>query len=177
MAVLMRTQGDPLSISDPVRSLVWEIDSQQPIDDVKTIEQALHDDWVSLRAVVTLFVAFALFALLMAAIGIYGVMSYSVSQRTGEICIRMALGARTSNVRRMMLGEGVKLIVLGTGVGLVGALGLSRLLASLVVGISSVDPVTFVGVPVILATVGLAANYIPVRRASRADPMTALRVE
>jgi len=177
MAVLVRTQGDPLSISDPVRSLVWQIDSQQPIDDVKTIEQALHDDWVSLRAVVTLFVAFALFALLMAAIGIYGVMSYAVSQRTGEICIRMALGAGTSNVRRMMLGEGVKLIVLGTGVGLVGALGLSRLLASLVVGISSVDPVTFVGVPVILATVGLAANYIPVRRASRADPMTALRLE
>jgi len=137
----------------------------------------LHHDWAPLRSVVALFVAFASFALLMAAVGIYGVVSYSVSQRSGEICIRRALGAETGSVQRMMLGEGVRLIVLSTAVGLIGAFALSRLLASRVVGISSVDPLTFVGVPVLLATVGLAATYIPVRRVSRADLMSALRLE
>ena len=177
MAVLVRTQGDPVRLADPVRSAVWAIDSEQPIDDIGTVEQALRHDWAPLRAVVTLFVAFAAFALLMAAVGIYGVTSYSVSQRTGEICVRMALGAGTGSVRRMMLREGVTLIVASTGVGLVGAFALSRLLAGLVVGISSVDPLTFVGVPTLLATVGLAASYIPVRRILRADLMTVLRLQ
>jgi ABC-type antimicrobial peptide transport system permease subunit len=177
MALLVRTQGDPLRVADPVRSAVWGIDSGQPIDDVRTFKQALRHDWAPLRSVVTLFVAFALFALLMAAVGIYGVTSYSVSQRTGEVCIRMALGAGTGSVRRMMLGEGITLIGLSTAVGLAGAWALSRLLASLVVGISSTDPLTFLGVPVLVAVVGLAANYVPVRRVLRADLMTALRLE
>jgi putative ABC transport system permease protein len=177
MTLLVRTQGDPLRVADPVRRAILGIDSGQPIDDVRTFKQALRHDWAPLRSVVTLFVAFALFALLMAAVGIYGVTSYSVSQRTGEVCIRMALGAGTGSVQRMMLGEGITLIGLSTAVGLAGAWALSRLLASLVVGISSTDPLTFLGVPVLVAVVGLAANYVPVRRVLRADLMTALRLE
>ncbi len=97
--------------------------------------------------------------------------------RTSEISIRMALGAKTSSVRMMVLGQGGKLIVIGSVIGLIGALGISRLLTSLLVGISPVDPVTFIGVPAVLIAVGLIANYIPARRATRIDPMTALRVE
>lgn len=177
MTLLVRTQGDPLLVADPVRRAVWGIDSDQPIDDVRAFTQALRHDWAPLRSVVTLFVAFALFALAMAAVGIYGVVSYSVAQRTREVCIRMALGAGTGSVRRMMLGEGIRLIGLSTAVGLVGAWALSRLLASLVVGISSVDPLTFLGVPVLLAAVGMAANYVPIRRVLRANLMTALKLE
>ena len=104
-------------------------------------------------------------------------MSYAVSQRTSEISIRMALGAKTSDVQMMVLGQGAKLIVIGSVVGLIGALGISRLLSSLVVGISAVDPVTFIGVPAVLIGVGLIANYLPARRATRIDPMAALRAE
>ncbi len=175
--VLVRTSGDPLSLAGPVRSLVWAIDPDQPIDDVKTMEQAIHELLVGDNALITLFVTFALFALVMASVGIYGVMAYSVSQRTSEISIRIALGAKTSNVRWMVLGQGGKLIDIGSVVGLIGALGISRLLSSLVVGISAVDPVTFIGVPAVLIAVGLIANYIPARRATRIDPMAALRVE
>jgi len=177
MTVLVRTHADPLRAAEAVRTAVWGVDSEQPIDNIGTMEQALHHDWAPLRAVVTLFVAFASFALLMAAVGIYGVTSYSMSQRSREIGIRMALGATAGSVRRMMLREGVTRIVVSTGIGLVGAFALSRLLASLVVGISSTDPLTFLGVPVLVAVVGLAANYVPVRRVLHADLMTALRLE
>ncbi len=176
-AVLVRTAGDPLSLAGPVRNQVWAIDPDQPIDDVKTMEQAIHDLMVTDHALITLFVTFAVFALVMAGVGIYGVMSYSVSQRTSEISIRIALGAKTSDVRMMVLGQGGKLIVIGSVLGLIGALGISRLLANLVVGISAVDPVTFIGVPAVLIATGLIANYLPARRATRIDPMAALRVE
>jgi putative ABC transport system permease protein len=176
-AVLVRTSGDPLSLAGPVRSEVWAIDPDQPIDDVKTMEQAIHDLLVTDHALITLFVTFALFALVMASVGIYGVMSYAVSQRTSEISIRMALGAKTSDVRMMVLGQGGKLIIIGSVVGLIGALGISRLLTNMVVGINAVDSVTFIGVPAVLIGVGLIANYLPARRATRIDPMTALRVE
>ena len=176
-AVLVRTSGDPLSLAGPVRSEVWAIDPDQPIDDVKTMEQAIHDLLVGDYALITLFVAFAVFALVMSSVGIYGVMSYAVSQRTSEISIRMALGAKTNNVQMMVLGQGAKLIVIGSVVGLIGALGISRLLSSMVVGISAVDPVTFIGVPAVLIGVGLIANYLPARRATRIGPMAALRAE
>lgn len=176
-AVLVRTSGDPLSLAGSVRSQVWAIDPDQPIDDVKTMEQAIHERRVGDYALLTLFVTFAVFALVMASVGIYGVMSYAVSQRTSEISIRMALGAKTSDVRMMVLGQGGKLIIIGSVVGLIGALGISRLLSSLVVGINAVDPVTFIGVPAVLISVGLIANYLPARRATRIDPMAALREE
>jgi putative ABC transport system permease protein len=141
------------------------------------MEQALRDGRLTSYALIMLFVTFAVFALAMSAVGIYGVMSYSVSQRAAEISIRMALGAKSGNVRFMVLSQGGKLVLFGGAVGLLGAAGMSQLLKSLVIGISALDPVTFVGVPVVLGTIGLVANYLPARRATRIDPMTALRVE
>jgi putative ABC transport system permease protein len=177
MALLVRTRGDPLTLAGPVREQVWALDSDQPVDDVKTIEQGLHDNNLTNVALIMLFVTFAVFALAMSAVGIYGVMSYSVSQRAGEISIRMALGARSGNVRLMVMGQGGKLLLLGGAAGLLGAVGMSRLLTSLVVGISPLDPLTFVGVPAVLLAIGFIANYLPARRATKIDPMKALRVE
>jgi putative ABC transport system permease protein len=177
MLVMVRSLGNSEMLIEPVRREVWAVDPDQPIDDVRAMEQALYDSESSRYALLTLFVAFAVFALLMAAIGIYGVMSYAVSQRTGEISLRMALGAKTGHVRKMVLGQGVKLIGIGAAVGLLGAVLIAQLLSSLVFGISRLDPVTFVGVPAVLAFVGLLANYLPALRATRIDPMSALRVE
>ncbi len=177
MVVMVRTSGDPASLAAPVRNAVWTIDPNQPIDDVRTMERVQYDASSSGLALITLFAAFALFALCMAAIGIYGVMSYAISQRTSEISIRLALGADASQVQRMVLVQGGRLIAMGTAVGLVGAYFVRQLLSSIVFGISTLDPVTFIGVPAILASVGLLANYIPARRATRIDPMTVLRTE
>jgi ABC-type antimicrobial peptide transport system permease subunit len=124
-----------------------------------------------------LFVTFAVFALFMAAIGIYGVMAYSVSQRRQEIGLRMALGARAGTVRWMVVSQGARLLAVGTVVGLVAAFGISRLLSNLVFGISASDPLTFIGVPLVLAGVALVANLIPARRATRVDPADTLRAE
>ena len=161
----------------PVRGVVRAIDAGQPVDDVQTLKRALYDEDSTGYALLTLFVAFALFALAMAGIGIYGVMSYAVSQRRSEISIRLALGARSGDVRRMVLMQGGKLLAVGTVLGLVGAVLLSRMLSSVVFGISALDPVTFLGVPAVLVAVGVLANYIPARRAVRLDPMSVLRVE
>jgi putative ABC transport system permease protein len=125
----------------------------------------------------TLTAVFAALALLLAAIGIYGVMSYTVSQRTQEIGIRMALGAQPRDVRRMILRHTLKLVLGGVALGLAGALALVRFLASLLYGVGAYDLVTFVGVPVLLAAVAFAASYIPTRRAVRVDPLVALRYE
>jgi ABC-type antimicrobial peptide transport system permease subunit len=141
------------------------------------MEQVLYDDQSTGYALITLFVAFAVFALCMAGVGIYGVMSYAVSQRAGEISIRLALGAKAGDVRMMVLRQGGKLIVIGGAAGMMGAVVISRLLSGIVFGISTLDPVTFVGVPTVLMSIGLLANYLPARRATRIDPMRALRVE
>jgi putative ABC transport system permease protein len=177
MVVMVRSKGDPSALAGPVRTQVWAIDPGQPVDDVRTMEQALYDDQSTGYALITLFVAFAVFALCMAGVGIYGVMSYAVSQRASEISIRLALGAKAGDVRMMVLRQGGKLIVLGGAAGLVGAVLISRLLSGLVFGISTLDPVTFVGVPTVLMSIGLLANYIPARRATQIDPMKAMRVE
>ena len=177
MVVMVRTKGDPSTLAGPVRTQVWGIDPDQPVDDVRTMEQALYDDQSTGYALITLFVSFAVFALCMAGVGIYGVMSYAVSQRAGEISLRLALGAKAGDVRMMVLRQGGKLILLGGAAGLAGAVLISRLLSGLVVGISTFDPVTFVGVPTVLLSIGLLANYIPARRATQISPMQAMRVE
>ena len=177
MVVMVRSKGDPSTLAGPVRTQVWTVDPDQPVDDVRTMNQALYDDQSTGYALITLFVAFAIFALCMAGVGIYGVMSYAVSQRASEISIRLALGAKAGDVRMMVLRQGGKLIVLGGATGMVGAVLISRLLSGLVFGISTLDPVTFIGVPTVLMSIGLLANYLPARRATRIDPMRALRVE
>jgi putative ABC transport system permease protein len=177
MVVLARAGGDPSALGPTMREAVWSVDSEQPVDDLRTAEAALSYYNATDNALISLFVTFAGFALFMSAIGIYGVMSYSVSQRAGEISIRRALGAESGDVRRMVLGQGVRILAFGGAVGLVGAFLLSRLLSSLVYGISTTDPVTFIGVPIILGVVALLANYLPALQATRIDPMRALRVE
>jgi putative ABC transport system permease protein len=177
MYVLVRSGGGPLALAASVRQEVWAVDPNQPIDETSSMEQALFDSDSTTYALITLFIAFAFFALCMAAAGIYGVMSYAVSRRAGEIGIRMALGATASDVRRMVLASGGKLIAIGGVIGMGGAALISRLMSSLVFGISTLDPLTFVGVTIVLAAVGLFANYVPARRATRTDPMVALRAE
>ncbi len=177
MVVLVRAEGDPGILSTPVRSAIWSVDPGVPVDDMRTLLRAQRDVQATGNALITLFAMFAFFALLMAGIGIYGVMSYAVSKRAGEISIRMALGAEAGEVSRMVMGQGARVVLVGTAVGLGGAYLLSRLLSNLVFGISTTDPITFIGVPAVLGLVALAANYLPARRATRISPMTALRTE
>ena len=177
MTLMVRTHTEPTLAVAASRSAVWSVDPNQPVDDVRTMEQYAYDAHSTDYALLTLFVAFALFALAMAAMGIYGVMSYMVSERGAEISLRMALGAERRDVLRMVLWRGGLLMILGTGIGVVGGLLLSRILASVVVGVSERDTLTFIGVPLVLGLVALIANYVPAFRATRVDPMQAMRAE
>jgi len=177
MTLMVRTHTEPTLAVAASRDAVWSVDPNQPVDDVRTMDQYAYDARSTDLVLVTLFVTFALFALAMAAMGIYGVMSYMVSERKAEISLRMALGAERWDVLRMVLRRGGRLLAMGTGIGLVGALLLSRMLASLVVGVSERDPWAFIGVPVVLILVALIANYVPAFRATRVDPMQAMRAE
>jgi predicted permease len=177
MILVSRTNADPAVVSGAVRDAVASVDPELPVDGVRTLDQMRYEREATSFALLTLFVTFAAFALLMAAIGIYGVMSYSVSQRRKEIGVRMALGAESGAVRRMVVGQGVRMIAVGVAIGLLAAFGVSRLLGNLVFGISATDPLTFVGVPLLLALVALAANLVPAVRATRLDPATTLRSE
>jgi len=177
MYLVSRTTRDPAGLAGPIRAAIGSVDADQAIDAIRTMERAQYLSASSSYALTTLFVTFALFALLMAAIGIYGVMAYSVSQRRSEIGLRMALGAEKGTVRWMILLQGTRLLAIGIGVGLVAAFLLSRLLDNLVFGISTTDPLTFVGVPVVLAVVAMVANLVPAVRATRLDPAKTLRAD
>lgn len=170
----LQTPMEPLG---PSASSVWSIDGNQPVDQVTTLRDAQYRSNASQVALTMLFVTFALFALGMAAIGIYGVMSYSVSQRRPEIGIRMALGAESSTVRRMVVKQGFIVVTIGIALGLPLALVLGRMMAATLFGVSTTDPVVFGGVPLVLAVVAFVATYLPALRATRRDPMRALRSE
>jgi putative ABC transport system permease protein len=177
MVAMVRSQLDATDLAPLVRRGVWSLDPDQPIDDVQSMEQALYDEMSGAYAVITLFVSFAFFALAMATIGIYGVTSYSIAQQAGEIGIRMAMGAEPAHVLKMILGQAGKLVALGSLCGLAGAFLISRLLASLMFGISVLDPVTFISVPALLVSIALLASYLPARRATRIDPVAVLRAQ
>ncbi|MEJ7576820.1 MAG: ABC transporter permease [Pyrinomonadaceae bacterium] len=177
MNLIIRTAIDPLTLAAAVRREVQAVDRNQPVYNINTMEQTLAQSLATQRLSMTLLTFFAGVALLLAAIGIYGVLSYAVTQRTHEIGLRMALGAQRKDVLKLVVGQGMMLVVVGIIIGLVASFILMRLMASLLYGVSATDPVTFASVALLLAVVALLACYIPARRAMRVDPMIALRYE
>jgi putative ABC transport system permease protein len=174
--LVIRTAGDPLSFTKAVRAQVQGLDADQPIADVQTMNDLVEAEVGQRRLLLVLLGSFAGVALLLALIGIYGVIAYSVAQRTQEVGIRRALGAQQIDILRLVIGQGLILALAGIAMGLGGAWALTRLMGTLLFRVSATDPVTFVGVAALFLVAALAASYIPARRAARIDPMAALRV-
>jgi predicted permease len=175
--VVARTKGSPAALVPAVRDAVRNLNAENVVYDAKPMEEIVGESLAGQRFSMILLSVFAVIALLLSSIGIYGVLSYVVAQRTREIGIRIALGAQRSTVLRLMLGEGMRMAVVGVAIGVALALVLTRLMASQLYAISATDPLTFTGVAIILVGVALFACYIPARRAMRVDPMVALRYE
>jgi putative ABC transport system permease protein len=167
----------PTSLLGAVRAEVMSIDKDQPLSDAKTMDELIGASLAQRRVNLLLLGIFSLLALVLAAVGIYGVMSYVVTQRTRELGIRIALGAAHGRVLGMVVGQSLRLAAIGIGIGLVGALALSRVIASLLYGVSALDPPTFAGIAILLAIVCTVASFLPAWRATRVDPMVALREE
>ena len=176
-AFVVRAAGDPAALAGAAQAAVREVDRGRAAAEVKTMEQILAEGVAQPLFYTQLLSAFALVALLLAAVGVYGVMSYSAAQRTHEIGVRIALGARGRDVVRMVVGQGMALALAGVGLGLAGAFALTRILSGLLYGVSATDPATFAGVALLLAAVALLACYLPARRATKVDPVVALRYE
>jgi putative ABC transport system permease protein len=177
MTILVRTSGDPLSVVSAIHTELQQVDREQPMASITTMDQLLADSLSRARFTMLLLGIFAAVALVLAAVGTYGLIAYSVTQRTQELGIRIALGAQHRDVLRLVLTQGTRLTLLGVAIGLLAALALSRLLSTLLFGISSTDPLTFAAVAGVLAFVALLACFIPARRATRVDPIVALRYE
>ena len=175
MTVVTRTTTDPRPLINLVESKIWNVDPDQPVYRTMVMEDELRDSVAQPRFYATLISAFAIVALVLACVGLYGVISYAVSQRTREIGIRMALGAQGRDVLGLIIKNGLALVLVGLGAGLLGAFALTRLVRNLLYGVSPTDPATFLWVPVILAAVSLAACYVPARRAAAVNPLVALR--
>ena len=177
VAVVLRTEGDPTAVMASVRHAVAEIDPREVVYNVQTMNEVVSNSFAARRLSMMLLGVFAALALVLACVGIYGVISYLVGQRTHEIGVRMALGAQQNDVLRLIIGHGARMALVGVAIGIVAAMGLTRLMANQLFGVSPHDPITFVGVAVLLIIVAVAACYIPARRAMRVDPMIALRYE
>jgi putative ABC transport system permease protein len=175
--LVLRTAGDPALIAGAVRGAVAAVDRNEPLSDILTMDQRVSTSMSSQRFRTVLLSTFAGLALVLGAAGIFGVISYWATQRTREIGVRMALGAKPGDVLQLVLGQGMRLTAIGVVIGLAGALGLSRFLSSLLFGVAPSDPFTFVGVTLLLVSVSALACWIPARRAARLDPMAALRHE
>ncbi len=177
VAVVLRTEGEPTAVIGPVRRAVEEIDPREVVYNVQTMDEVVSNSFAARRLSMILLGVFAAFALVLACVGIYGVISYLVGQRTHEIGVRMALGAQRGDVLRLVVVHGARMALLGVVIGIGAALGLTRLMANQLFGVSAHDPLTFAGVALLLIIVAVAACCIPARRAMRVDPMIALRYE
>jgi putative ABC transport system permease protein len=177
MQLIVRTAVEPGTLIGPVRQAIHALDPDMPLYKVSSMRQLISASMAQRRFTLLLIAVFATVALLMAAIGLYGVIAYSVTQRRQEIGIRMALGADAGDVLKLVIGRGMKLMLFGVVIGLGGALALTRLLRSLLFGVSATDPITFTAIPLLLMSVGLLACYLPARRAAKVEPMIALRSE
>ncbi|HZG51706.1 MAG TPA: ABC transporter permease, partial [Pyrinomonadaceae bacterium] len=175
--VVVRTKVEPLSLSHAVREAVWKVDKDQPVWKVRTVESLLAYNVADKRFLMLLMVVFASLALTITAIGLYGVINYTVGRRTHEIGIRMALGARAGDVLKLVVSQGMRLALVGVGVGLIASFALTRYIQSLLFGVSATDALTFTSVAALLGGVALLACYIPARRATKVDPLIALRHE
>jgi len=175
--LVVRTSGDPRSLTAAVRDQVLAVDPNQPVYDIKTMEQRVAASLETRRFAVVLLGVFGGLALLLAAIGLYGVLAFAVSQRTREIGIHMALGAQRRDVLSMVLRQGMSLVLIGGAAGVIGAYALTRTIRSLLFEVGPTDLVTFILVPLLLAVVGFVACYLPARRATKVDPLVALRYE
>jgi putative ABC transport system permease protein len=175
--LIIRTTGDALSLTAAVRREVQALDPNQPVFNVNTMEQTLDQSLVTERLSMTLLAFLASLALVLAAVGIYGVMSYTVTQRSHEIGIRMAIGAQPRDVFKMVIGRGMMLALIGVAFGFAGAFGLTRLMTTMLYGVEPTDPATFVSIGLLLTGVALVACYVPGRRATKVDPLVALRYE
>lgn len=176
-AFLLRTQGEPLALIPAVRAKIRAVDSSQPVYEPKTLAQLTYEELIGISYISTMMGVLGLIALVLASSGVYGVMAHSVTERTHEIGIRLALGANPMQVFRWIAGRGIRLAGIGIGIGLGLAYVVARLLASLMMGVSATDPLIFAGIPALLALVSIAACYLPARRAMRVDPILALRHE
>ena len=177
MFVVAHTTGDPAALANSIVEQLHGIDADVPVFEIATMQQRVHDSLARQRFAMTMLGAFAGFAMILAAVGIYGVMSFLVTQGTSDIAIRMALGAQRSSILSLVLQQGMALALLGIAAGLAGALSLTHVMSGLLFGVNATDPVTFAGVAVLLTMVALSACYFPARRAMRVDPMVALRYE
>ena len=177
IGMVVRTSGNPEAFTSALRQASTKFDSGQVVYDFTPMTKIVSDSIATQRFTMILLEIFSGLALVLSSVGIYGVISYLVGQRTHEIGIRMALGAQRRDVVRMVLGEGLRVALLGVVVGIVAALGLTRLLTQMIFGVRTVDPLTFAGVAILLTFVAMVACYIPARRAMRVDPIVALRYE
>ena len=175
--LLVRTKVDPMTLAAAIRGAVWEVDADQPVASVRSMREVLDSELTSRNTQMTLVGGFAALALLLAAVGLYGVLSYTVAQRTAEIGLRMALGAQTATVVRGVVRSALGLAAIGIALGLAGAFGVTRFLSSFLFGVSPMDPATFAAVAVLLIVVTSVASWVPARRAASVDPVSALRSE
>jgi len=174
---VIRSSVEPLSLSEPVRQAIWKVDADQPMWKIRTVEFLVNRSTADRKFLMALMGIFAALALVLTIIGLYGVISYLVNQRTQEIGIRMALGAQMRDILRMVLKQGMILVLSGVGLGLAAAWLLTRLMTTLLYQVSATDPLTFVSISLLLIAVALIACYVPARRATKVDPLTALRYE
>ncbi|HEX9699937.1 MAG TPA: FtsX-like permease family protein, partial [Acidobacteriota bacterium] len=175
MTFLLQARGRPQDLAGPAREIVAEIDPSMPIDHLRTMDDVVYESANGPRFYMTLMGVFGTIAVLLAVIGFYGLMAFSVGRRTRELGVRVALGASPSVIRRMVLRQGSLIVGVGIALGLAGCFAVSRLLESFLYGVSPTDPLTYASLTALIAAVGLAASYVPARRATRIDPLTALR--